>query len=120
MGTHVAILEGRGLLCPGLQDTVAWKFSAPVPYPWLQPCRLSLISGEALVWPGLWSHQEINTSLSAVIHLPSTVELFNCVDAGAAAKASLVRAVWWSRPCLAERYIHYRDSFYRDFQRDCG
>ena len=45
------------------------------------------------------------------------MELLNCIDGGAVAKASFVRAVW-SRPCLDERYIHYADSSERDFQRD--
>lgn len=45
------------------------------------------------------------------------MELLNCIDGGAVAKASFVRAVW-SQPCLAERYIHYADSSERDFQRD--
>lgn len=63
--------------------------------------------------PGLWPHP----SWWPVTHLPGATELLNCIDGGAVAKASFVRAVW-SQPCLAERYIHYADSSDRDFQRD--
>lgn len=115
-GMYVAILEGGGL-SPVPQDTLAWEFSAPAPSPWLWSRMLASISAEAPALPGLWAHQEIDTGwLSS---LPSAVELPNCMDVGTASTASFVRAMWL-QPCLAERYIHYGDSFYRDFQRDWG
>lgn len=91
--TYVASLSGEGLPSPGFPDTLGagvWVgicgggFRATP-----APSTLSPISAEApftacLVWavipPG-------NRSWSAVTHLPSTIELLNCIDGGAAAKA---------------------------------
>ena len=115
MGTYVVILEGGGLPSPGLQDPGPGGVSAPVLPPSSGPAHyLPSQQRPPLAWavvpPG-------NRSWLSVTHLPSAMELLNCIDGGAVAKASFVRATW-SQPCLAERYIHYADSFYRDFQTD--
>lgn len=128
-GLYVALLVGGGLspvppTAPGHPDLGVFSPS-PSPSPWLWPCRLLPSQQSTLptptptpTRPGLWSHQEIYTG-TCQHPLPSAVGLLNCVDVGAATKASFVRAVWL-QSCLAEKYIHYGDSFYQDFQRDQG
>lgn len=52
----------EGDLVQSPRVTLAWEFSTPAPSPWLWPCTLASISAEAPpAWPGLWSHQEIDT-----------------------------------------------------------